>query len=107
MRASVLSGGAVIKCQKVITADDVVVPTGPPVLVSSVFTPLPGKQIETSTVGTTQKEVVYVDRPVYVDRERPVYIDRPVFVQGEPPRVPEPVIIEKKVEVPVFVDKPF
>lgn len=51
-------------------------------------------------------KVVYVDRPVVVEKRVPVYIDRPTTqivekVVEKPVIVERPVVVEKRVEVPV------
>lgn len=42
--------------------------------------------------------MVYVDKPVYIDREVPVHIDREIPVQ---------VPIEVPIEKPVYIDRPY
>ena len=55
--------------------------------------------------------IVYVDRPVVVEKKVTVYVDRPVTVEKvveKPVIVERPVVVEKRVDVPVerIVEKP-
>jgi hypothetical protein len=100
MRASMIGGAntTTIRASRAVNANDTVVPTGPPQLVSSVFTPIP-------TPPPVKVEVpVPVPQPprtVYIEKEVPVYIDKPVEK-----------IVEKQVPVQVveyvdrFIDRP-
>ena len=120
MRGSLI--GANIISDKTIGPSDTVVPVGPAVLVSSVFTPLPKTTVEVPVAVPVQVPVavekqVFVERPVdrtvYVDRpvEKTVYVDRPVERQVFVDRPVEKTVyvdrpVERTVEKQVFVDRP-
>lgn len=52
-----------------------------------------------------EKEIVYVDKPVYIDRivDNTVFKDRPVYIETVVEK-PVEIIIEKIKEVPVYQD---
>jgi hypothetical protein len=45
-------------------------------------------------VPTIIEKVVYVDKPIHIDREIPVYIDREIPV-------------EVPIEKPIYIDRPY